>query len=673
MDRRDGRLAWLYSVLSDLDAPRLAFALGPGANQLEALERAASSTAPEWKIDERPFWRPAFDFSLVLALVDVRNGGPRGSYGFWREVFGSTDLERWRGQQGDPLTSGTLIELLFEHPYTARERWDLFALGQRTPGVERNDPQAGLLLRGARLHPSLGLALDRVGVRDLALGVALHRASARVTARDEIGTRGELVVWQGVLAMLERASLTGGLDAASLRTAFEELAALKLDDPRAELTAWLMGRFVPSLAGRPGAPAETERALLETIGGALTPHGRRKHEAFSWEDLSYVIASNEASARVMSTVRGAQGPLTLDEAKLAWDISSGATEEAAPLADRLTASAIRDVALHGRRMQEALKERDVESLRREAARAAETITSLLLPAFAYSPHLAASEMPELGADIAFRHELGPHSDAASTKVLRPWQLARGHARDDSGWHLQGSLLGLEVAVSNWYLRRNGEPPTAAPVFDEPDVLAFALVPALLHLRGVEGLGLAEAAAAIDAGRRRASAASDLRALDDMLRDAGIDPWRRRALRVDGKTPAEVADELSATESWRLGGAPGRFAPRGPLDGCLCLGETTHSTFILEGRRSSGMIGAGAVDVQLRTAVFLRKHQLPEQLFGGVIAGALLQMIENTRAARPDDFQAIAAAVSSIEDTRMEEHLLALVGDGTLARPSSKDN
>jgi hypothetical protein len=49
------------------------------------------------------------------------------------------------------------------------------------------------------------------------------------------------------------------------------------------------------------------------------------------------------------------------------------------------------------------------------------------------------------------------------------------------------------------------------------------------------------------------------------------------------------------------------------------------------------------------------------------------MIENTRAARPDDFQAIAAAVSSIEDTRMEEHLLALVGDGTLARPSSKDN
>jgi hypothetical protein len=258
-------------------------------------------------------------------------------------------------------------------------------------------------------------------------------------------------------------------------------------------------------------------------------------------------------------------------------------------------------------------------------------------------------------------------------VLRRGLLARGPARDGSGWHLQGSLLVVDLAVSTWYLRRNGEPPNAAPVFDEPDVLAFALVPALSRSTSAGRLGLAEAASAIEEGRRRAAAATDLTALDGMLATAGVDPWRRRALSLAGDSPSRVAEVLSDGESWRLAGAPGLLTPRGPLDGCVCLGEATPSTWILEGRRSSATVGAGAVDVQLRTAVFLRKHKLPAEVFGDVVAGALLEMIENTRAARPDDFHAIAAAAMSLEDTRMEEHLLALVGDGTLARPSSRDN
>jgi hypothetical protein len=75
-----------------------------------------------------------------------------------------------------------------------------------------------------------------------------------------------------------------------------------------------------------------------------------------------------------------------------------------------------------------------------------------------------------------------------------------------------------------------------------------------------------------------------------------------------------------------------------------------------------------VDTQLRVAAFLRKHGLPDDLFGDVAAGALNDIIEQTTAVRPDDFQALANAAALLSDARLEEHVLALVGDGTLARP-----
>jgi hypothetical protein len=92
---------------------------------------------------------------------------------------------------------------------------------------------------------------------------------------------------------------------------------------------------------------------------------------------------------------------------------------------------------------------------------------------------------------------------------------------------------------------------------------------------------------------------------------------------------------------------------------------------MEGRRSAGTIGATAIDTQLRVAIFLQQRQLPADLFGDLTAGALTDVIEAASGSRPDDFSAIAAAVSRLDDNRMEEHLLALVRDGTLAKPAEQ--
>jgi hypothetical protein len=674
LDKDRGRVAWLYLVLAELDRAHLQYAMGTRAVHLEKLAEVARQAAPEWIIDERPFWRPAFDWSLALSLVDVDNGAPRGSEAFWREVFRGEDLDRFNVKRGEALTSGTLLDILFDEPFTARARWEVFAIGQRMPGVEADLPDAGRALRAARRHPALALMLDRLRIDDVRLRVSLHRASSRVTSQDEMGSRGDLATWQSILAVVERGALTGGLDSKETARALGELAALPLDDTRDEVTAWLLDTFLPRLTSRPGAPHGPEPVLIEMMSGALTAAGPARRKPFTWEDLSYVVGTREALAARMRQAREAQGTLTLDAAALAWEIARSGKGDVAGLSASLRESPFHPAAAdQAERLERQSKRRDTEELRREARRAAVLIVNHLLPALAYAPHLAATETPQLGADIAFRHAFGTREEASASPRLRAWHIARGAAQRGTGWNLHGSFLLLDLALSSWYLRHNVEPPLASPVFDELDVAAFAQVPALTRTAGASHLGLGAAVSAVERGRQRARESVDLPALDDLLRSSGVDAWRRREIRFVSASVEEAAAALSYAEAWRLGGAPGMLSPRASLDACGCMGRTPHATSLLAGRRSAGLVGAGSVDVQLRVAAFLYARGLPDDLFGEVTAGVLTEVLEHTRAVRPDDFRALAGAAAAFTDDRLEEHLLVLVGDGTLARPNQTEN
>lgn len=675
MRRNDGRLAWLLSVLSQLDEAHLRFALAEGEHGLETMARYSVRSAPEWTIATRPFWRTPFDFSLVVALTDLTPAGvPRGSRAFWREVFRSDDLSKWRpsGDTG-PLTAEALLDTLFEQPHLARERWEIFSLGQRTPGVERDAPEPGLVLRGARRHPALGVMLERIGVSSADLVLRVHRAAARISDRDSYGSRGELGAWQGALALVERSALTGGLDRAGVEAALSTLAALPFERPASELTAWLINGFLAQIAARPGAPADAEEAVLQVITGKLTPEGPRREATFTWEDLSYAFGAAASLVERMEEVRIAQGRASLEEVRLASRVASRADRTAAEsLVSRLGETDIpadaRDIA---RRMDRALSERDDPALKREARRAAESMVMAILPALAYAPHQAVTETPTLGADVSFRHQFVSQDDGPAAKRLRPWQLARGQATGGEGWNLQGSLLMLDLALGSWYTRRHTEPATAQPMFDEGDMIALAQVAALARSSGTPGLVVADVAAAIEKGRAVASGAGSVEALDDMLRQAGIDPWRRRAIRAQADSAGRAARILLYSEAWRLGGRPGLVCPHPAIDGGAHFGAAPHSTLLMEGRRSAGVVGAAAIDAQLRVAVYLESHHLPDQLFGDVAAGVLGDVIQGTHAARPDDFTAFGEGVRQMDDARMDEHLLALVADGTLARPQAR--
>lgn len=623
MRQDSGRLAWVFSVLQAFDDRRLQFAVGDDGEHLPSLVRHFTRTAPEWNLVNRPFWRPTFDPGLVLLLVDLTpDGTPHGDTEFWREVFRNDDLDRWRVRVGLPLMAPALLDLIFREPYRSRDRWLVFARGQRLLSKHPADADTGRVLRGGIRHPALAVMLERCGIDSPRPQLAVHQAAARLTAR---GRGAPLRLWQSALALVERASLTGGFTREETEAALSELAALNTREMPTAVAGWLMDTLLPRLTARPGAPSSPERALLQTLAGALRAAGPRPQAVFQWEDLSYALAGPEAIARRMEMARIAQRTPSLDTLLPMWQAGD-----------------------------------------RQRARAERTLGEVL-PALAYAPHLAATDDPTLGSDIAERHELTGPRDVPGLERLRPWMPARPQIHAPFGWHLEGTLLGLDLLLADWYLRGTGEPASAAPLLDAADGTTLLML-TLLAMTAPERLGLQEALRAVEAGRRLAAAADTVSALDARLAAAGVDPWRRRALRTGAASPSDIAPQLALSEAWRLGGAAGRLTPRLPLDGCACLGAVPVPSWLLEGRRSAGLAGAVVPDAVLRIASFLQEHELPMVLVGEVLAGAIGDVMHSVDAARPDDRLALALAGATLTDSRLEEQLLALIGPGVLARP-----
>ena len=108
----EGRLAYLYDTIGQLEPERAAFALGlwmndPAARvsglQMLATEWAASFR--DWRVRTQPFARSAYDLSTALMRVSVDAAGrPRGPGGreFWSRVFESLEVPE------DPQAFGPL-------------------------------------------------------------------------------------------------------------------------------------------------------------------------------------------------------------------------------------------------------------------------------------------------------------------------------------------------------------------------------------------------------------------------------------------------------------------------------------------------------------------------------------------------------------------------------------
>src|SRR4029079_12144247 len=97
----DGRLAFLYDTIAHLDARRQRFALGlqirssSREERLRALLGTFEVAAPDWRPEERPFFRPPIDGAVLLSTIAVTAKGTAAApfaIRIWERTFRGDEL-----------------------------------------------------------------------------------------------------------------------------------------------------------------------------------------------------------------------------------------------------------------------------------------------------------------------------------------------------------------------------------------------------------------------------------------------------------------------------------------------------------------------------------------------------------------------------------------------------
>ncbi|HXD75078.1 MAG TPA: hypothetical protein VN628_15120, partial [Vicinamibacterales bacterium] len=259
-----GRAAYLFDLLSHLDAATLSMTAGPnaGADSLKRLASLVRRAFPEWEVIAAPFVRPPADlaqfFGRLRNTADVDGGGLRTA-GFWQKVFDDS------GSAGDqPADVAWLAEAVLAHPARERERrLDLFSFVERVASAGASD-EAVAAAHGFGSYPVLMLTLERMGVRTLPLYAAAAQQAEKLTALDSARGTVALAQFQGALALVARLASVGTTDSATAETLARDLFAIRLDDSgrySGGIASWISTRVLPLLPPR-AATATIDDAIL---------------------------------------------------------------------------------------------------------------------------------------------------------------------------------------------------------------------------------------------------------------------------------------------------------------------------------------------------------------------------------------------------------------------------
>jgi len=178
LELNDGRLAYLYDVIGELDPPHRAFALGLWVPNVAArAERFKTLTVGigafrEAHLRTLPLGRSSYDVLMTLTRVEV---GPDGTpmapaaRGFWSRAFGGNDLpddasRQLRGIDEEPIDAAWLIDVIGVSDVRARaERLDQIAFGQRlfaaATAAERPDV---LVVEGGNMRVPGNMRWERI-------------------------------------------------------------------------------------------------------------------------------------------------------------------------------------------------------------------------------------------------------------------------------------------------------------------------------------------------------------------------------------------------------------------------------------------------------------------------------------------------------------------------------
>ena len=637
-----GRLAYLYKTIDELDTPRAAFALGlwikePASRlrRFTALVAANRGAIPQWEPARLPFTRPLHDVASILMRVLVE---PDGSPSFpsqrsaWTWAFDGVDVPATAPRvptaaNDGPIDAGWLAQMIVTAETRARgERLDQLTFGQRV--FRGADPGTiGDVLTAIRAFPRfrmLMLTLERMGIVRASVHAAAARRAQQLSTLEHRRAVVALGQFQGALALVARMASVRTLDRPSTESLVTSLVNVSLNhDGRyaGALGKWMQQELRPALP----AADDLESAVLAAVAGG--PTGPSENTApIVWEGNAYRLDIAAADRRRLGRIREKQGGSSLDAAVSAPDDEG--------LAD-------------------------------------------VLMAWTYAVSIGDTESPVLlTGRVTRRHDFGLGAADRSQGGRTMWALPRQEIAVGVPWHVAGSLLGLDVALSSLALRRvGGDRAIDAPTLSTNEREAFAATVALLNPFDLRDRDRDLIAVAIERGRTRVAAlAEDSARLSEVASEIRMDGWRMRALQwTIAHDPERIASMFSMTELLSLGRAPlADLAPWGTSAlvslGCLCTRMAPANQWrLMTGRPQLGLMAETVADLNLHIAVTLRDLRLPAAVAKAVLSAAVQDFIDEARPTDFNDWLTLVRTAQNVPRERIEDYVAVATSDGPLVQ------
>jgi hypothetical protein len=502
-----------------------------------------------------------------------------------------------------------------------------------------------IALGGYRRYRGLLLTLDRMGVttpRVYARAVeAARRLDEELSGRDE---KHSVVAFQAALAILERARITHAIDQAaaeqlivSLADAIDPSPALKPGTQESNkpprpfpilkewITTTLLDALPPLVQPDQWTTSKTayESRLLQALAG---PPSDVNVPTLKWEGLDYRVDLFGAEHARIKRIREQIESPGLDAA-LATD--------------------------------------DPEKI-------ANALLTLI-----YTPALGDPEGPALlGGDIAQRHDFGLVGPAGMRREFMAWAVPREQVGDGSPWHVEGSILGLDIGLARLALRRiaDNEMPVA-PTINLNDQLTFARTVMAINSRALTDADRDRIVATIARGRERVGAADrNLNAMLALAVEVQMPPVVRQTLPWLMTRAPESAPALFGLRDMLWLGKPdldpatldawGVYAER--LDNRLRTAMPEPAPWDdFGGRADGGLIATQSPDLVLRMAEETARMKLPAQLVPSLLSFAALDFWHDVESRFPDDWPAMARQALALSPSRVEDYVAALAGAGPL--------
>jgi hypothetical protein len=639
-----GRVAWFFDAVSTMTPERRTLVLGTGpmAAQIEqtrALYQAYRGADSNWRMEEHPFLRSITDPWIISSRIEIDSNGvaPPAAQWFWDALFERTDLTRKVAAGLDRAPAGpvTLAWLTQRISSAAakerRDRYEMVRFAQAVFGATADDQLTDVLVAvgSYRRYRALLLSLDRMGVTTPRVYSRAVEAARRIDELPGRNRRHAVIAFQSAVAILERARAGRSIDVSTADRVLLSLAdVVEAEDRTASaITQWMLESLLdvlPPLIQPDQFTANTayESRLLQALAG--TP--AKNAPVLAWEGLDYRVDYFSSEHARIKRIR-----------------------------EQLTSPGL-DAALAAN----------------NDAQIADALLVLI-----YTPALGDPEGPALlGGDIPRRHNFGTEGAAGVRRDFLAWSVPREQVGDGNPWHIEGSLLGLDLALARLSLRRlaDNEMPVA-PTINLNDLLTLARTVRVLNPEDLSDADRDRIVEAIARGKKRvADAGADLAAVLRLADEAGMSPAIKQTMAWTITRTPELAPSLFALRDFMWLGKPD--VPRDRLDRWGVYIEPLNNRLgtampppspweNLGGRADGGLIATQLPDLTLRLAEETARLKLPAQLIPGMLTYATQDFWHDVDSRFPDDWPAMTRQALALSPSRVEDYVAALAGEGPL--------